>query len=40
VRRTRVVILAALADRYTTGDIRCTVMRLAITERLVETGGK
>ncbi len=40
VPRSRGVILAALADRHPRGDIRRTLMRLAVTEQLVEKGGK
>jgi hypothetical protein len=40
VPRTRGTILAALADRHPKDDVRRTLMRLAVTERLVETGGK
>ena len=40
VPRSREVILAALADRHPREDVRRTLMRLAVTERLVETGGK
>jgi hypothetical protein len=40
VPRSRGTILAALADRHPKADVRRTLMRLAVTERLVETGGK
>jgi hypothetical protein len=40
VPRTRGTILAALADRHAKGDVRRTLMRLAVTGQLVETGGK
>jgi hypothetical protein len=40
VPRTRGMIIAALADRHPKADVRRTLMRLAVTERLVETGGK
>jgi hypothetical protein len=40
VPRTRGAILAALADQHPKDDVRRTLMRLAVTERLVETGGK
>ena len=33
-------ILAALADRHAKADVRRTLMRLAVLEQLVETGGK
>jgi hypothetical protein len=38
--RTMGAIIAALADRSPKDDVRRTLMRLAVTERLVETGGK
>jgi hypothetical protein len=37
VPRTRATIIAALADRHPKNDVRRTLMRLAVTERLVET---
>jgi hypothetical protein len=40
VPRTRGTIIAALAERHPKADVRRTLMRLAVTERLVETGGK
>jgi hypothetical protein len=40
VPRTRRTILAALADRHPKDDVRRTLMRLAVLEQLVETGGK
>jgi hypothetical protein len=40
VPRTRGTILAALADRHPKDDVRRTLMRLAVTEQLVETGGR
>ncbi len=40
VPRTRGVILAALADRHPRDDLKRTLMRLAVTEQLVEKGGK
>jgi hypothetical protein len=40
VPRSRGTIVAALADRHAKEDIRRTLMRLAVTERLVETDGK
>ena len=40
VPRTKRTILAALADRHAKDDVRRTLMRLAVTEQLVETGGK
>ena len=33
-------ILAALAGRHPRDDVRRTLMRLAVTEQLVEKGGK
>jgi hypothetical protein len=38
--RSRGTIIAALADRHARDDVRRTLMRLAVTERLVETGGR
>jgi hypothetical protein len=32
--------VAALADRHAKDDVRRTLMRLAVTEQLVETGGE
>jgi hypothetical protein len=40
VPRTEATIIAALADRHSKQDVRRTVMRLAVTEQLVERGGK
>jgi hypothetical protein len=40
VPRTRGMILAALAERHPKDDVRRTLMRLAVTEQLVEKGGK
>jgi hypothetical protein len=40
VPRTRGMILAALADRHPKADVQHTLMRLAVTEQLVERGGK
>jgi hypothetical protein len=40
VPRTKGTIFAALADRHAKDDVRRTLMRLAVTERLVETSGK
>jgi hypothetical protein len=40
VPRTRGTIIAALADRHAKDDVRRTLMRLAVTGRLVETGGR
>ena len=38
--RSRATIITTLADRHPKDDVRRTLMRLAVTERLVETGGK
>jgi hypothetical protein len=38
--RTMGAIIAALADRHPKEDVRRTLMRLAVTERLVEKSGK
>jgi hypothetical protein len=40
VPRTRGTILMALADRHPKDDVRRTLMRLAVLERLVEKSGK
>jgi hypothetical protein len=40
VPRTEAAMVAALAGRHAKDDVRRTVMRLAVTERLVETGGR
>jgi hypothetical protein len=40
VPRTRGTILMALADRHPRDDVRRTLMRLAVLERLVEKSGK
>jgi hypothetical protein len=40
VPRSRHAIIAALADRHPKDDVRRTLMRLAVTEQLVETSGK
>jgi hypothetical protein len=40
VPRSRGTILKALADRHAREDGRRTLMRLAVTEQLVETSGK
>jgi hypothetical protein len=40
VPRSRGTIVAALADRHSKEDVRRTLMRLAVTEQLVEIGGK
>ena len=38
--RSRATIVAALVDRHPKEDVRRTLMRLAVLEQLVETGGK
>jgi hypothetical protein len=38
--RSRTTIVAALADRHPKDDVKRTLARLAVTERLVEKGGK
>ena len=38
--RSRGTILTALADRHAKDEIKLTVMRLDVLERLVEKGGK
>jgi hypothetical protein len=38
--RSRAMIITALADRHPKDDVRRTLMRLAVTEQLVEKGGK
>jgi hypothetical protein len=40
VLRSRGTIVAALADRHSKEDVRRTLMRLAVTEQLVENSGK
>ena len=40
VPRNRATIIATLADRHAKDDVVRTLMRLAVTGRLVETGGK
>jgi hypothetical protein len=40
VPRSRATIIAALAGRHPKDDVRRTLMRLAVTEQLVETGGR
>ncbi len=40
VPRSRAAIVAALADRHPKEDVVRTLMRLAVTGRLVETGGR
>ncbi len=38
--RSRGTIITALADRHAKDDVRRTLMRLAVTERLVEKNGR
>ncbi len=40
VPRSRRAIVAALADRHPRDEVARTLMRLAVTGRLAETGGK
>ena len=40
VPRSRRVIIVALAGRHARDDVVRTLMRLAVTGRVVETGGK
>jgi hypothetical protein len=40
VPRSRRAIVAALADRHPRDEVARTLMRLAVTDRLVEAGGK
>ena len=40
VPRRKPAIVAALADRHAEDEIELTLMRLAVTERVRETGGK
>ncbi len=40
VPRSRGTILAALAGRHPKDDVRRPLMRLAVAEQLIETGGK
>ena len=40
VPRRRAAIIATLADRHAKDDVVRTLMRLAVTGRLVETGGR
>jgi hypothetical protein len=40
VPRRRAAIIATLADRHSKDDVVRTLMRLAVTGRLVETGGR
>ena len=40
VPRSRRAIAAELAERHPKDEVRRTLMRLAVTDRAVETGGK
>ena len=40
VPRSRRAIADALADRHPREEVRRTLMRLAVTDRVAETGGK
>jgi hypothetical protein len=40
VPRAEAAIVAALAGRHPKDDVRLTLMRLAVTEQLVEKGGR
>jgi hypothetical protein len=40
VSRSEAAIIAALADRHAKDEVKLTVMRLDVTEQLVEKGGK
>jgi hypothetical protein len=40
VARPQAAIIAALADRHSRDEVRCTLMRLAVTGQLVEQGRK
>ena len=40
VPRSRRAIVAALADRHPRDEVARTLMRLAVTDRLAEAGGK
>ena len=40
VPRSRRAIVAALADRHPKDEVKRTLMRLAVTDRVVETRGK
>ena len=39
VPRSQRAVVAALADRYPKDEVRRTLMRLAVTDRVVEAGG-
>ena len=40
VPRPKAAIVAALAGRHAEDEVELTLVRLAVTERVVETGGK
>ena len=40
VPRSRRAIVAALTDRHPKDEVRRTLMRLAVTDQVVEAGGK
>jgi hypothetical protein len=40
VPRSQAAIVAALADRHPKDEVQRALMRLAVTDRLAETGGK
>jgi hypothetical protein len=40
VPRAKKAIVAALADRYPKDEVKRTLMRLAVADRVAETGGK
>ena len=40
VPRTKAAVVAALAGRHDVGDVTLALIRLAVTERVAETGGK
>jgi hypothetical protein len=40
VPRSRRAIVAALADRHPKDEVKRTLMRLAVTDQVVETGGR
>jgi hypothetical protein len=40
VPRTKGMLITALADRHPKQDVRRTLMRLAVTEQLVEKSGR
>jgi hypothetical protein len=40
VPRRKPAVVAALAGRHAEGDVELALIRLAVTERVVETGGR